>query len=650
MHPITRFFQSDSPLSKAIDGFSPRESQRKMAEAIGETIDAKGQLIIEAGTGTGKTFAYLVPAIESEKKVILSTGTKALQEQLFHRDLPLIRDALAKPLDIALLKGRANYLCSYRLEQHLFQQSEIRDPVLIDELVRVKRWSNETENGDIGELADIAEDSRALPYVTSTVDNCLGKDCPDFQKCYLTKARKKAKDADLVVVNHHLFLADMVLKDVGFGELIPDAQLVVFDEAHQLPDIAASYFGETVSSRQIVELAKDLRRVYLTELKDMKQLGKAADMMEKAAADLRLQFGVDPERGNWRVKSQDAGVEMGVERLIDAIGFGYDVMKLAVGRSKELDVLFERGASYKSALAKICNVNELGYSYWYETTKRHVSLHITPLNVAERFSQHMGALKASWVFTSATLQVGDSFEHFSEQLGLKDARTLFLPSPFDYPTQSLLYVPRKLAEPGPKLQAKDLLLAALPQIQASGGRCFFLFTSYRMMNQIADLLPELVDFPVLVQGTAPKRLLLEEFVAAGNAVLLATASFWEGVDVRGDALSCVIIDKLPFAAPDEPLLQARIEDCRLRGGDPFMEVQLPQAVLTLKQGAGRLIRDIHDKGVLMICDGRLVSRRYGQVFLASLPPMPRTRCEDKASQFLRQLGTEEGETESELQA
>ncbi|GAA5219310.1 ATP-dependent DNA helicase [Corallincola platygyrae] len=615
-----------------------------MAAAIGDAIVNKKQVVIEAGTGTGKTFAYLVPAIESGKKVILSTGTKALQEQLFHRDLPLIRDALGKPIDIALLKGRANYLCSYRLEQHLFQQSEIRDPVLIDELVRVKRWSNETEDGDIGELADIAEDSRALPYVTSTVDNCLGKDCPDFAKCYLTKARKKAKDADLVVVNHHLFLADMVLKDVGFGELIPDAQLVVFDEAHQLPDIAASYFGENVSTRQLSDLSKDLRRVYLTELKDTKQLGKAADMLEKAAADFRLLFGADPERGNWRNKSQEQAIQVGIERLNDAIGFGYDVMKLAIGRSKELDVLFERGASYKSAMKKVCDVGALGFSYWYETTKRHVALHITPLNVAERFSQHMDDLTASWVFTSATLQVGEKFDHFCDQLGLKDANTLFLPSPFDYESQSLLYVPRKLAEPGPRLAASDLLAAALPLIKASGGRCFFLFTSYRMMNQIAELLPDQIDHPVFVQGTAPKRLLLDQFVKAGDAVLLATASFWEGVDVRGDTLSCVIIDKLPFAAPDEPLLQARIEDCRLRGGDPFAEVQIPQAVLTLKQGAGRLIRDVKDQGVLMICDGRLVSRRYGQIFLSSLPPMPRTRTEGRATEFLASLTTDKAET------
>ncbi|MFD2098065.1 ATP-dependent DNA helicase [Corallincola platygyrae] len=644
MHPVARFFEQDSPLSKAIKGFSPRESQRKMAAAIGDAIVNKKQVVIEAGTGTGKTFAYLVPAIESGKKVILSTGTKALQEQLFHRDLPLIRDALGKPIDIALLKGRANYLCSYRLEQHLFQQSEIRDPVLIDELVRVKRWSNETEDGDIGELADIAEDSRALPYVTSTVDNCLGKDCPDFAKCYLTKARKKAKDADLVVVNHHLFLADMVLKDVGFGELIPDAQLVVFDEAHQLPDIAASYFGENVSTRQLSDLSKDLRRVYLTELKDTKQLGKAADMLEKAAADFRLLFGADPERGNWRNKSQEQAIQVGIERLNDAIGFGYDVMKLAIGRSKELDVLFERGASYKSAMKKVCDVGALGFSYWYETTKRHVALHITPLNVAERFSQHMDDLTASWVFTSATLQVGEKFDHFCDQLGLKDANTLFLPSPFDYESQSLLYVPRKLAEPGPRLAASDLLAAALPLIKASGGRCFFLFTSYRMMNQIAELLPDQIDHPVFVQGTAPKRLLLDQFVKAGDAVLLATASFWEGVDVRGDTLSCVIIDKLPFAAPDEPLLQARIEDCRLRGGDPFAEVQIPQAVLTLKQGAGRLIRDVKDQGVLMICDGRLVSRRYGQIFLSSLPPMPRTRTEGRATEFLASLTTDKAET------
>ena len=636
MTPIEIAFSTDGILAKAIDGFSPRQAQTDMAIEVAYAIDKKSSLIVEAGTGTGKTFAYLIPALLSDKKIIVSTGTKNLQEQLFHKDLPLIRKALASNAQMALLKGRANYLCRYRLDQFQETRGQLDAETLTD-LVKVKTWSNSTQSGDIGELVSVQENSAIFPFVTSTVDNCLAKDCPDYDNCYLIKARKKAIEADLVVVNHHLFFADMALKDTGFGELIPKADVMIFDEAHQIPDIASEYFGEAFSTRQLYELCVDVLQVYRSSLTDVKQLGKAAEKLQRTAQSFRLLFNYDPERGNWRDKAKQSLLLQCFQDLKIDLDFLYQVIKLCVSRNEAIDNCFERAVNLLNKYDVMAKFDDYSMSFWYETTPRHVVLHQTPLTVAEKFSHYVKDSGAGWIFTSATLAVDGKFEHFAKHLGLQEAKSLLLDSPFDYQQQSQLIVPRYLPETNNKNRALALSELAIPLIAASNGACFMLFTSYRVMNQVAEHLAEKIDNPLLVQGQMGKGKLLAQFVEEPQAVLLATASFWEGVDVRGDKLTCVIIDKLPFASPDDPLLQARCEEVRRQGNDPFSQIQLPQAVIALKQGVGRLIRDVSDKGILVICDDRLVNRPYGEVFLKSLPIMKRSRDLDQAAKFLQDI-------------
>lgn len=628
-------FAADGALAQAIPGFKPRAAQREMAQAVSEAVQQAGELVVEAGTGTGKTYAYLAPALRAKKKVIVSTGSKALQDQLYNRDLPTIARALAFSGKTALLKGRSNYLCLERLEQQNQTGGDLSVQALGD-LINVRSWSSETVDGDVSSCAGVAEDSPIWPYVTSTNDNCLGSDCPLYKDCFVVKARKKAMDADVVVVNHHLFLADLVVKEGGFGELIPEADVMIFDEAHQLPDIASQYFGQQLSSRQLQDLAKDIIIAYRTEVRDVQQLQKSADRLAQCAQDFRLTLGEPGFRGNLRDLLSDNNIMRMLTLLDDALELCYDVIKLSLGRSALLDAAFERAALYRTRLKRLRAIDEPGFSYWYECTSRHFTLALTPLSVAERFREVMDNRKAAWVFTSATLAVNEQMSHFSSRLGVDKATTMILDSPFDYTQQALLCVPRNMPEPNQPGGARKLAQMMKPLIDANKGRCFFLCTSHKMMRELAAEFRASMTLPVLLQGETSKGQLLKQFLEAGNALLVATSSFWEGVDVRGDALSLVIIDKLPFTSPEDPLLKARMEDCRLRGGDPFNDVQLPDAVITLKQGVGRLIRDTDDRGVLVICDQRLVSRPYGGLFLNSLPPTPRTRDLQRAIAFVRQ--------------
>ncbi|HDM8039416.1 TPA: ATP-dependent DNA helicase [Vibrio fluvialis] len=635
---IAKTFSQQGALGKAIPGFQARQAQIDMAEAVANAIKHSSQLVVEAGTGTGKTFAYLVPALLSGKKVIISTGSKNLQEQLFHRDLPLMVGALGFHGNVALLKGRANYLCLDRLSRQMVEShTNEADPTLLTQLVKVRSWASETKTGDLGECDDLPEDSLVIPTITSTNDNCLGKECPSYQDCFVSKARRKAMEADVVVVNHHLFLADLAIKETCFGELIPEADVFIFDEAHQLPDIASQYFGQSVSSRQIQELAKDIEIGYRTEAKDMRQLQKVGDKLVQSAMDLRIVLGEPGYRGNWREAMQSPSISREIERVLDSLNFAIDVLKLALGRSQLLDTAFERANLIKGRIERVCDVSITGYSYWYDTTPRHFSLHITPLTVADKFHEQMEMKQGAWIFTSATLAVNDDFGHFTHRLGLTPTAQFSLPSPFDYEQQAKLCVPRYLPEPNSPGLADKLVRMLAPVIEQNQGRCFFLCTSHSMMRELGERFREQLTLPVLMQGETSKQKTLAEFMELGNALLVATGAFWEGIDVRGDTLSCVIIDKLPFTAPDDPLLKARIEDCKLRGGDPFAQVQLPEAVITLKQGVGRLIRDQKDKGALIICDNRLVTRDYGGIFLASLPPIPRTRDLDVVKDFLQHL-------------
>ncbi|WP_424410431.1 ATP-dependent DNA helicase [Pasteurella sp. PK-2025] len=633
---IIKVFSEQGTLSQHITGFRPRAEQLDMAKAVGHAINNKSALVVEAGTGTGKTFAYLAPALLAKKKIIVSTGSKNLQDQLFKRDLPAIKKALNYTGKIALLKGRSNYLCLERLDQ-LIAEGVLGDRSVLAELSRVRTWLNATKTGDLTECVTLAEDSPLLPQLVSTTDNCLGTDCPRYGDCYVAAARKRALNADLVVVNHHLFFADIAVKETGFGELIPQADVVIFDEAHQLADIASQYFGQSMTSRQLFDICKDINIAYRTEVKDMNQLGVASDQLLKSVQDFRLLFGEGNMRGNWRELLAQPQVKKGFEHLRDKLDFVAEVIKLVLGRSQTLDNIFERIEATKILLTRLSDTAIMGHCYWYETFGRQFGLHITPLTVADKFGEEMQKRQAAWIFTSATLEVGGNFDHFCQRLGIQHAEHKILPSPFNYPEQALLCVPRYLPSSNQVHTMKQLAQMLLPVIEANKGRCFMLCTSYMMMRGLAEYFREHSSLSVLLQGETSKTKLLEQFIAQEHAVLVATSSFWEGIDVRGDALSLVIIDKLPFTSLDEPLLKARIEDCKLQGGEPFNDIQIPEAVITLKQGVGRLIRDVTDRGAVIICDSRLVMRAYGQTFLKSLPNAKRTRDLNKVIQFLTKI-------------
>lgn len=627
-------------MAKHFPGYQPRQAQIDMAEAVTKAITSGGQCVAEAGTGTGKTFAYLVPAFKSKGKVVISTGSKALQEQLFHRDVPTLKKVLTSGKKVTLLKGRGNYLCPYRLSQHL-SHVPTDDPDVMHQLAMVAKFASETQSGDLADCVGIEEDAKVLPYVTSTADNCLGKECPDYQDCYIRKARLKAIDADVVVINHHLFFADMAVKDSGFAELIPTADSYIFDEAHQLPEIASDYFGETISTKALQALVNDIRVIYRSDIPDMLQLGKTLNKLETSLADLRLVFNADGARGDWREALSNKPICDAMHRVIANLDFLYKVLKLCLDRSEKIEHPFEKIMQFKNQFERAFDTAQTGFSYWFETTRRFLSIHITPLDVSNKFADIINTTQASFVFTSATLSVDNSLNHFSRSLGLKPSAEFIVDSPFDYQKQALLCLPRYLPESRDDLMPHALVKIAKQIINAAKGRTFLLFTSYRAMHLVYEGLSTALQYPVFMQGQASKRIILEQFIRHGNAVLLGTASFWEGVDVRGETLSCVLIDKLPFASPDDPLLQARMRDAELQGLEPFEAIQLPQAVIALKQGVGRLIRDAQDRGVLIICDNRLVTRKYGQTFLSSLPDMSRTRDLTKAIQFLENIDNNE---------
>ncbi|MDH2927111.1 ATP-dependent DNA helicase [Lonepinella koalarum] len=639
MSEIINIFSETGALSQQINGFRPRREQLDMATAVEKTIKNRTALVVEAGTGTGKTFAYLAPALLVKKKTIISTGSKNLQDQLFKRDLPAIQQALNYTGKIALLKGRANYLCLERLEQVKYM-GLVGDKSILVDLSKVQKWQLATKTGDLSECSTLAEDSPILPQLVSTTDSCLGTDCPHYADCYVALARKKALAADLVVVNHHLFCADMAVKESGFAELIPDAEVIIFDEAHQLPDIASHYFGQSLTSRQLFDLCKDLQIVYRTEVKDMQQLGVASDHLQKMVQDFRLLLGEGNQRGNWRDLLRQTAVQKGLEILQEKLDFTAEVVKLALGRSQTLDSIYDRLNAVKKQLTRLADTSITGYCYWYETFNRQFGLHITPLTVADKFGEQMANQKAAWIFTSATLEVGGSFQHFCHRLGIQNADQKVLQSPFNYPEQALLCVPRFLPSSNQKHTLPQLAEMLLPVIEANQGRCFMLCTSYFMMKGLAEYFRANSSLSILLQGEISKAKLLEQFIKEDHSVLVATSSFWEGVDVRGDALSLVIIDKLPFTSPDEPLLKARIEDCKLQGGEPFNDLQIPEAVIALKQGVGRLIRDVTDRGAVIICDSRLVNRPYGETFLKSLPNAKRTRDLGKVVDFLQKIKAE----------
>ncbi|WP_133477529.1 ATP-dependent DNA helicase [Cognatilysobacter segetis] len=645
-------------LSREIDGFRPRPAQQDLSAAIADAFDARGVLLAEAGTGTGKTFAYLVPALLSGKKTIISTGTRALQDQLYHRDLPRVRNALGVGHKSALLKGRANYLCHYRMRQ---AQGEPRFATREQaaQFQRIVAWSGRTRMGDLAELEELAEDSPLHALVTSTAENCLGTECPFFQECFVVAARQRAQAADVVVVNHHLLLADLALKQEGFGEILPGAEAFVIDEAHQLPELAAQFFGESLSARPLVELSRDA-------LLECRQVASALATVQEPARDLEhrvrlLRNAMDelPVRGTRRRAQEVPAVEDAFDALDDSLAALQDALRPLASTSPGFDSCLARANEFRERLSRWRNevdhdaaveVDDAdegdsdaadapgkkkrsdGSVLWYELTARGFRLSRTPLDVAGPLAQHRARSQAAWVFTSATLAVGGRFEHFSIKLGLWQPQTMLAPSPFDWGSQALCYVPKNLPEPSARDYTAAVIDAVRPVLEASGGRAFLLFASHRALRESAELLKD-GPWPLFVQGEAPRSVLLDRFRASGNGVLLGAASFREGVDVAGDALSVVVIDKLPFAAPDDPVFEARLDAIRRNGGVPFRDEQLPQAVIALKQGVGRLIRTERDRGVLVLCDPRLVNRQYGSVFFNSLPPFPKTRSVRHVREF-----------------
>ena len=642
---VSDLLGADGPLARRLEAFAPRAQQQAMAEAVAGALEERGQLVVEAGTGTGKTFAYLVPALLCGGKVIVSTGTRHLQDQLFHRDLPLVREALGVSGRVALLKGRSNYLCLHRLE---LAQDEGRRQAA--ELSRICAWAGVTEQGDIAELSGVAEDSPLWPRVTSTPDNCLGQDCPRYADCHVVKARRRAQEADLVVINHHLLFADMALREEGFGELLPGANAFILDEAHQLPEVASGFFGISLSSRQLLGLARDAQLEQLREASDMAGLSDAARALEKAVADARLAFGRETRRVPWAAVAGRPGLDRALGALGEALAALTGWLETAAPRGRGLEACWRRAQVLTGRLHATTQSPPDDHVHWLETHTRAFSVHLTPLDIAGVFQERMAALPSAWVFTSATLAVGERFDHFADRLGLDEPRTLRLESPFDFRRHALLYVPPALPEPNDPGYTAQVVERIRPVLAASGGRAFVLFTSHRALQEAAQRLGDGLDYPLLVQGSAPRSELLSRFREAGNAVLLGTSSFWEGVDVRGEALSCVIIDRLPFASPGDPVLQARIDALQRAGGNPFREYQLPHAVIALKQGIGRLIRDVDDRGVLMLCDPRLLGRTYGRVFLNSLPDMPRTRSVEDVQAFFADAAVAAGQDEAHRSA
>jgi ATP-dependent DNA helicase DinG len=627
---LTDALGAGGALDQLLDGFQPRPGQVRLAERIAECLDTGTDLVAEAATGTGKTLAYLLPVLARGQRVIISTGTLNLQDQLFQRDLPLALKVTGAELDVALLKGRSNYLCPQRMDRADDGPGELDDATGSD-LETIRRWARRTTTGEIREVGEIPERARIWPLVTSTVDNCLGSECPRVNDCWVLRARRQAQEADVVVVNHHLLFADLALKQTGFGEVLPGAEAIVVDEAHQIPDIATRFFSQSVSAWQLRELARDTLKACGTAEGTLHVLREPVEQLEHALQTLASSAHRLPERGDWnRLRPLNGELE----GLADALRALAQALAPVEGRSRELASCHDRAAA-RAATMELLLADEAPGVRWFTCRRGRLSLTLTPLDIAEEFHTLRTERPATWIMTSATLAVNGRFEHFTRRLGLEDPATEIVESPFDYARQTRLWLPRDLPEPGDPAHTEALLTQVLPLLEASRGRAFLLFTSHRALQRAAAWLRSNSSFQLLVQEEAPRDVLLEEFRAGPGRLLLGAASFWEGVDVRGEALQVVVIDKLPFAAPDDPVLSATMKALRESGGNPFSELQVPSAVLALKQGAGRLIRHAGDRGVLVLGDPRITGKGYGRIFLNSLPPMPRVGDIAEAIDFLQ---------------
>ena len=664
MQDLEDIFGPGGPLQSALPDFKSRWQQLRMAQRVATALEHRETIVVEAGTGTGKTFAYLVPALLCGSRVLISTGTRTLQDQLFSKDLPLVAAALGRPARIALLKGRSNYLCRYRLarvgpggEQLTLDtaasdggtaaDTDSADESLGTMLARIQRWSRTTRQGDLAEVRGLSDSNPVWPQVTSTRDNCLGNKCPEISRCHVAIARREALDADIVIVNHHLLLADLALKEDGFGDILGAADSIILDEAHQIPDLATQFFGANVSSRRIESLLKEIYTEAASYLAHVSSDSDARDIVAniveaaRSVEQTQQQLSASLPARTGRFPLAEMGSQLNAQ--VDELAQSVQTLEGKLSDLRDdspLAQLAERVGDLVLSLDRIANLDDIEGVRAVEVTPRSFSLSLMPFDISARFLSLIQSRRCGWIFTSATLSLGEDFSHFTGRLGLTETPTLKIDSPFDYQRQSLLYLPAGLPEPASPRYVSAVIETALPLIDAARGGAFILFTSHRALAQGAGLLRscwsrEEGPYKLFVQGEAPRERLLKEFREDGNGVLLGTTSFWEGVDVKGEALRLVIIEKLPFASPDDPLVKARIDHLQATGGNAFRDYQLPEAALALKQGVGRLIRSEEDYGTVVICDPRMMGRGYGKVLLAALPPMSPTRDRDEAMRFIR---------------
>ena len=645
MLELEDIFGEGGPLQRALPGFNVRRQQVHMAGRVAAALARREVLTVEAGTGTGKTFAYLVPALLCGARVLVSTGTRTLQDQLFAKDLPLVGAALGRPAKVALLKGRTNYLCRHRLEQTEGQGRE-------ETLERIRSWSRTTRSGDLAEVSGLGDSHPVWAKVTSTRDNCLGSRCPQLAGCHVALARRQALDADIVIVNHHLLLADLALKEDGFGDILGAADAIILDEAHQIPDLAAQFFGAHVSSRRIESMLDDVQAQLASPC------GLAPEARARAVSAVRsvhcalaqVCSAAAGVAGRIAWTEADSPLAAAVADLTDATAALGEALR-AAGAETAVGALGDRAGELAVSLERIAAVGELEGARSIEVMpsagelplatagpRGRFALSLLPFDIADRFRKLIEAHAGAWVFTSATVSLGEDFSPFTSRLGLDGCATLKIDSPFDYPRQGLLYLPERMPLPASPQYLPAVMQVAFELIEAARGGAFVLFTSHRALAAAALLcrqrFAEIAGYRLLVQGEAPRERLLREFREDGSAVLLGTSSFWEGVDVKGSALRLVVIEKLPFGSPDDPLVRARVEHLEAAGRSAFREYQLPEAALALKQGVGRLIRSEEDFGAVAICDPRLTGRGYGKVFLSALPPMTVTRERQAALDFL----------------
>jgi len=636
---VARAFADDGPLAQMLPAFEPRPGQREMAAAVADIFEDGGVLLAEAGTGTGKTLAYLVPAIMSGHRVLVSTGTKNLQDQIYYKDLPALRATLGVSFTATYMKGRANYLCLHRFVD-VRNSDELRSPVERAYLEVVNQWVGQTDTGDRSEIEDLPDDVALWSEISATAENCLGSECQSYDDCFITRMRQRAIESDVIIVNHHLLCADAAVRQSAYGEVIPSCSYVVIDEAHQLEDVATQYFGVAVSSYRLDELARDAHRLLAADtVADPLATGEAHrtvdDIQDRAQTFFASLMGLGVTGDRTRVTAAAlAPTDEASGQLVASLSVFEGTLAQIENPSEDIQTLARRTAELRDQLKFLLRANDLDYVYFLELRGKAVFLRASPIDVSAIVRDVLLQRTDGSILTSATLTVDGSFDYIRERLGLDHAFEVRLPSEFDFRQQSILYLPRRMPEPRSERFALSVADELTQLLAVTEGRAFVLFTSYANLRAVRGHLEAALPYPLLVQGTAPRTTLLREFRTTPNAVLLATSSFWQGVDVAGETLSCVVIDKLPFASPGDPITAARMEAIAARGGNPFDEYQVPLAILTLLQGLGRLIRHRQDRGVLALLDPRVRTKGYGRRFLASLPPAPITHDLSDIATFL----------------